>query len=168
MTPGQAVPTTWNSQTPTLVPTGSSVAPPRRIKPRGPGPQIPGYVMIHEIARGGQSVVYLARQISLNRLVALKMLLGGVAADPEERARFHREACAVAKLKHPHIVQIHDVGEAYLALEFVGGGTLTRRIGGLPQPARTPRRSWRRWPAPCTGRTSKALSIAISSRALSC
>jgi serine/threonine protein kinase len=53
--------------------------------------------ILHKIARGGQSVVYQARQVSLNRLVALKMMLGGVAADPEERARFRREAAAFVR-----------------------------------------------------------------------
>jgi WD40 repeat protein len=101
--------------------------------------QIPGYEILAEIARGGQSVVYQARQVSLNRLVALKMMLAGAAADEEERARFRREAEAVAQLKHPHIVQIYDIGEQdgqlYFALEFVSGGTLIQQIRATPQPA---------------------------------
>jgi WD40 repeat protein/tRNA A-37 threonylcarbamoyl transferase component Bud32 len=100
---------------------------------------IPGYENLGEIARGGQSVVYKARQLSLNRLVALKMILGGAAADMEERARLRREAEAVAQLRHPHIVQIYDIGEQdglpYLALEFMPGGTLTNTINaGSPRP----------------------------------
>jgi Protein kinase domain len=83
--------------------------------------EIPGNAILNELGRGGQSVVWQARQLSLNRLVALKMILARAAADPEERARFRREAEAVAHLKHPNIVQIHDVGEQagqpYFALE---------------------------------------------------
>ena len=92
------------------------------------------------MGRGGMGVVYKARQTGLNRLVALKMLLPDAAGDAEERVRFRREAEAVAHLKHPHIVEIHEVGEQagrpHFALEFVAGGTLAEKLAGLPQPAR--------------------------------
>jgi serine/threonine protein kinase len=103
--------------------------------------QIPGYQVLEFLGRGGMGVVYKARQISLHRLVALKMISAGAGAGVDELARFHTEAEAVARLQHPHIVQIYDVGEyrgqPYLALEFVAGGTLAQRLGGAPQPART-------------------------------
>jgi WD40 repeat protein len=84
-------------------------------------------------------VVYRARQVQLNRLVALKMLLSGAHASPEEVARFKAEAESIARLQHPHIVQIHEVGEAggcpYLALEYADGGSLADRLRGTPLPA---------------------------------
>jgi WD40 repeat protein len=85
-------------------------------------------------------VVYRARQVGLNRVVALKMILAGAHAGPKDLARFRREAEAVAQLHHPNIVQIHDIGEAggrpYFALELVEGGSLAQRPQGGPQPPR--------------------------------
>ena len=86
-------------------------------------------------------MVYRARQISLNRIVALKTILAGLSAESERRARFRAEAEAVARLQHPNIVQIHEVGEAnglpYLALEYVDGGSLASGRPGTwsPRPA---------------------------------
>ncbi len=104
-------------------------------------PLVPGYEIVHEVGRGGMGVVYKARQLSLNRTVALKMILSGAHAGPTERERFRREAEAVAALQNPNIVQIFDIGEAnghpYLALEFVDGGSLAQRLSGEPwAPAR--------------------------------
>jgi serine/threonine protein kinase len=85
-------------------------------------------------------VVYRARQVALRRTVALKMVLNGAHAGPKELARFRAEAAAIARLQHPNIVQVYDVGEAaggpYFALEFVAGGSLARHLQGRPQPVR--------------------------------
>ena len=83
-------------------------------------------------------VVYKARQRKLNRVVALKMILGGEHADPRSFARFQREAEAVARLQHPHIVQVYEVGwydgTPFFAMEYVDGGTLADELaGGVPQ-----------------------------------
>ncbi|MFL5340052.1 MAG: protein kinase domain-containing protein [Gemmataceae bacterium] len=102
--------------------------------------RVPGYQIQRELGRGGMGVVYLARQEKLNRLVALKMVLAGLHAGARDRDRFQREAETVARLHHPNIVQIYEVGEAegrpYLALEYVDGGTLAERLQGTPLPAR--------------------------------
>jgi serine/threonine protein kinase len=103
-----------------------------------PLPAIPGYALEGILGRGGMGVVYKARHLALKRTVALKMVLAAGHAGPRERARFRIEADAVARLQHPNIVQIHEVGEAgghpYCALEFVEGGTLRqrRRRSGAP------------------------------------
>jgi WD40 repeat protein len=100
---------------------------------------LPGYDVLDELGRGGMGVVYKARQTGLNRLVALKMIPAGAGAIPQTRARFRAEAVAAGRLQHPHIVQIHDIGEhrgqPYFSLELVEGGTLAQKLAGQPQPA---------------------------------
>jgi hypothetical protein len=83
-------------------------------------------------------VVYRARQVKLNRVVALKMILHADHAGPEHRQRFRTEAEAVARLQHPNVVQIHEVGEhnglPFFSLEFCEGGSLEKKLGGTPLP----------------------------------
>jgi serine/threonine protein kinase len=112
-------------------------------RPAGAGcekPAVPGYEIVGELGRGGMGVVYQARQLGLRRTVALKMVLAGIKGGAKDLARFRAEAAAIARLQHPNIVQIHDVGEAagrpYLVLEFVAGGSLAQRLQGTPQPVR--------------------------------
>jgi serine/threonine-protein kinase len=103
-------------------------------------PEVPGYDVEGVLGRGGVGVVYKARHLRLKRPVALKMLLVGACATPAERERFLREAEAVAGLRHPNIVQVHDVGEhegrPYFTMEYVEGGSLAQKLAGAPQPAR--------------------------------
>ena len=101
---------------------------------------LPGYEILGELGRGGMGVVYRARHRQLNRDVALKMVLHGPHASPREWERLRAEAESIARLQHPHIVQIFEIGETegcpYCALEYVDGGSLADEIHGTPQPHR--------------------------------
>src|SRR5579875_2826470 len=106
------------------------------VTTRAEMPRIPGYEIEKELGRGATGVVYKARQLALDRVVVLKMLLHAEYADAQERQRFQVEARALARLKHPNIVQIYEVGEhqgqPFFALEFVEGGTLAERKSRQP------------------------------------
>src|SRR5262249_5088375 len=99
---------------------------------------VEGYEILGELGHGGMGVVYKARQLKLNRILALKMILAGEHAGPIALTRFRREAEALARLGHPNLVQVYEVGEhegrPYFSLEFVDGGSLDQRIAGRPQP----------------------------------
>jgi serine/threonine protein kinase len=101
-------------------------------------PNIPGYEILGVLGRGGMGVVYKAREIALDRLVALKVVTAGRFASDEQIARFQSEARAEARLQHPNIVQVHAVGEhegfPYLSLEYMDGGNLAQKIARQPQP----------------------------------
>jgi serine/threonine protein kinase len=100
----------------------------------------PGYEVLSILGRGAMGVVYKARQIGLDRFVALKVLPQGRHSDKESLERFRTEAKATAQLHHPNIVQIYDIGEQdelpYFSLEFVDGGSLAQKLIGQPQPPR--------------------------------
>ncbi len=132
----------WEAATPplleTVAATEKTTASPEGLSPR-PAP-VAGYEILGVLGRGGMGVVYKARQIGLNRLVALKMIHATDHGDPRQLARFRTEAEAVARLRHPNIVQVYEVGEAegcpFLSLEYVEGGALSQYLNGTPLPAR--------------------------------
>lgn len=101
-------------------------------------PAIPGFEILSVLGRGGMGIVYLARDTQLKRLAALKMVLAGAHSSEGSLDRFRAEAEAVARLQHPHVVQVFSWGEhdglPYLVMEYVAGGGLDRRIAGQPQP----------------------------------
>lgn len=105
-----------------------------------PGKNFGDYEILKEIARGGMGVVYKARQISLDRIVAIKMILPGPCAQEDEIARFRLEAEATARLRHPNIVTVHEVGcikgQPYYTMDFIDGPSLSQRVAAGPLPGR--------------------------------
>jgi tRNA A-37 threonylcarbamoyl transferase component Bud32 len=95
-------------------------------------PKIAGYEILGQLGRGGMGIVYRARDLTLDRVVALKMLRPGIVEDAPNRERFRREARAMAQLDHPHIVPIYEEGEhqglPYFTMKFIGGGTLGKHL----------------------------------------
>lgn len=107
---------------------------------RAVGERIAQYEILGELGRGGMGVVYQAQDQRLNRQVALKVILAGGHAGEADRKRFQVEVEAAARLQHPNIVQVYEVGEEdgrpYMALEYCPGGSLEDQIRDQPQPSR--------------------------------
>ncbi len=122
----------FTNDSPTVVspglPAGSTESTALDERSPGPLPDVPGYQLVRELHRGGQGVVYLAIQKSTKREVAIKVMLQGPFAGPNDRARFEREVSILARIEHPNIVTIHDSGVAsgahYFVMRYVAGVAL--------------------------------------------
>src|SRR5436853_5919307 len=103
-----------------------------------PGTRIGAYEILSPLGAGGMGEVYKARDTRLDRIVAIKVLPAALAADPQFRERFDREARAISQLTHPHICTLYDVGDqqgtAFLVLEYLEGQTLADRLAKGPLP----------------------------------
>jgi hypothetical protein len=143
--------------------------------------QFGDYELIEQLGRGGMGVIYKARQLRLNRLVAIKMISAGEFASPTLIQRFHREAEAAANLNHPNIVPIFEIGELrgqhFYSMQLVDGTsappasitalrTATRSSPFVPGRRELPA-SWRRWLGRLTTLINMACCIVISSQATS-
>jgi len=119
---------------------GNELRRPARRQPPESWPVIDGYDILERLGEGGMGVVYKARQCELNRLVALKTIREGSQARADLLTRFRIEAEAIARLRHPNILQIYDIGTSagvpFVVLELLDGGSLGERLAGNPQPAR--------------------------------
>ena len=131
---------------------------------------VPGYEIIAKLGQGGMGVVYRAQHLHLNRMVALKMMLGG--ADRLMAIRFLAEAEAVAAVRHPSVVQVYDFGQTngqpFMALEFVDGGSLADRLKDAAGPAREAADLIAKIAPEFRPPTKPGSFIAISSRVMYC
>src|SRR6185503_13467925 len=103
--------------------------------PMGPGSRLDAFEIVARLGRGGMGEVWLARDLKLNRQVALKVLPPDLTQDPARVARFQQEARAASALNHPNVGTIHALGETpdgqqFIAMEFVDGETLRKRLSG--------------------------------------
>jgi WD40 repeat protein len=123
---------------------GAEAGQPMLPRPLSPAasrvPCVRGYEVLGKLGQGGMGAVYKAHHLRLNRVVALKVVGEAPNARPEDLVRFRQEAELIARLHHPNVVQIYEVGEypggSYLALEYVDGPALDRQVNGTPQPPR--------------------------------
>jgi serine/threonine protein kinase len=137
---------------------------PGALRPLVPGARLGRYALVRELGRGGMALVWLARDPELARPIALKILRPGLALEASHVDRFRREALAVARLRHPSIVQIHDVGTEgghhYLAMEYVEGPSLARVLESLGSGAA------RRWSAEELARAAGIPALGARGRTL--
>jgi eukaryotic-like serine/threonine-protein kinase len=112
--------------------------PPGAETPEDKMPRVAGFEILEVLGVGGMGIVYKARQVRLDRFVALKMIRAGAGARPQDLTRFESEALAVAAIEHPNIIRIFEIGEyggmPFCSLEYLAGGSLAKKIGGKPQP----------------------------------
>lgn len=121
-----------------MMPTLTEAAPPKLVDTGPRLPDLQGFQVFEELGRGGVGVVYRAKELQLGRDVAVKMIIAGAQAGPVTRDRLRNEATALARLRHPNIVPVYEVGEheglPYVVLEYVAGGSLSKFQAGRPLP----------------------------------